>query len=156
MLADGDKAVHAALLIRGWTDDVVVLSDDIDAAGVTVDDRAVAGVQCRDGRLSAVVFDDGARLERNGLLVATTLRQRGDLAQQLGVFSHDGGPVVTDPVDVDKLGRTTVAGVSAAGDLCTQTPQVAAAIAAGSVAATAIVESLLAHDVGLPFPPRSD
>ncbi len=164
VLADGDKAVHAALLIRGWTDDVVVLSHQIDpdgrallaAAGVSIDERTVAGVQAVDGRLAAVLFDDGSQLERTGLLVSTTLRRRGDLARQLGVLCHDSGPVVTDPVDVDKLGRTTVPGVSAAGDLCSQTPQVAAAIAAGSVAATAIVESLLAHDVGLPFPPRSE
>lgn len=167
VLASGDKALHAALLIRGWTDDLVVLSDGpsgmdppaldlLAAAGVAVDERSVAAVEAADGRLAGVRFDDGSRLERSGLLVATTLRRRGDLADQLGVVSHDSGPVVTDPVDVDKLGRTTVPGVFAAGDLCSQTPQVAAAIAAGSVAATAIVESLLAQDVGLPFPPRSD
>ena len=50
VLADGDRAVHSALLLRGWTDDVVVLTNgpgDLDgrrpcrlaAAGIAVDER---------------------------------------------------------------------------------------------------------------------
>lgn len=167
VLARGDKALHAALLVRGWTADLVVLTDGPDgigpddvrtlaAAGISVDERPVAAVQARDGRLAAVLFDDGSRLPRSALVVATTLQRRCRLAEQLGAACHSDGPVVTDPIDVDKLGRTTVPGLFAAGDACTQTPQVANAIATGSAAATAIVESLLAQDFGLPFPPRSD
>lgn len=167
VLADGEKALHAGLLARAWTQDLVLLSngpagiDDggrrlLHKAGIPVDERRVAAVESRDGRLAGVRFADGALLPRAGLLVATVLHRRGDLAEQLGVMSHDGGPVVVDPVNVDNLGRTTVPGVFAAGDLCTQTPQVATAIATGSVAATAVVQSLLAEDVALPFAPRHD
>lgn len=167
VLARGDKAVHAALLVRGWTDDLVVLTDGPDgigpddlqtlsAAGIAVDERRVAAVAADHGGLTAVVFDDGSRMARGGLVIATTLERSCRLAERLGAACHSSGPVVTNPIDVDKLGRTTVPGLFAAGDVCTQTPQVASAIAAGSVAATAIVESLLAEDFGLPFPPRSD
>ncbi len=167
VLARGDKALHSALLVRGWTADLVVLTDGPDgidaeaaaalaAAGIAVDEREVAAVQARDGRLAAVVFADGTSMARSGLVVTTTLERRSRLAEQLGAACHSGGPVVTDPIDVDKLGRTTVPGLFAAGDVCTQTPQVANAIATGSVAATAMVESLLAEDFGLPFPPRSE
>lgn len=167
VLARGDKAVHAALLVRGWTDDLVVLTDgpgglgpsevrQLSAAGIAVDERAVAGVEAQDGKLAAVAFDDGTRMARGGLVIATTLKRSSRLAEQLGAACHDSGPVVTDPIDVDKLGRTTIPGLFAAGDVCTQTPQVAGAIAAGSAAATAIVQSLLSEDFGLPFPPRSD
>ncbi|AKK28428.1 NAD(P)/FAD-dependent oxidoreductase [Mycobacterium sp. EPa45] len=166
VLANGEKALHATLLIRNWTDDVVLLTDgrvDIDAdglalldrAGVPIDARRVEEVAAENGRLSAVVFTDGSRLERSGLMVATTLHQRTKLADQLGAMSHEHGPVVTDPIDIDGLGRTTVAGLFAAGDVCTQAPQVATAIATGSVAATAVVQSLLTDDTGLPFPPRN-
>ena len=46
-------------------------------------------------------------------------------------------------VEVDALHRTSVPGVFAAGDVCAQMPQVAAAIAAGSAAATSVVASLM-------------
>lgn len=169
VLADGDKALHSTLLARAWTDDLILLTDGkpglddegrrlLADAGIRIEERRVAAVEAQDGRLSAVVFADGSRLPRRALLVATTLQRRGDLAEQLGVLAHESGPVVVDPIDVDKLGRTTVAGVFAAGDLCTQAPQVATAIASGAVAGTAVVQSLLADDPplgwGLPFPPR--
>ena len=78
------------------------------------------------------MFSDGSLLPRRGLLVATTLHQRTGLAAQLGVRFVAPGPVSAEAVEVDALSRTLVPGVFAAGDVCTQMPQVAAAIAAGS------------------------
>ena len=163
VFAQGGKAVHAALLLRGWSDDIVLLTDGpaglddddrlrLATAGVRIDERPVAELAARDGELAAIVFADGSRLERRGLLVATTLHQRSRLAEQLGAGSGDSTPVAVDPVDVDQLWRTTAPGVFAAGDVSAQMPQVAAAIAAGSLAATAVMQSLLAEDVGLPVP----
>ncbi|MCW2688585.1 MAG: pyridine nucleotide-disulfide oxidoreductase [Mycobacterium sp.] len=164
VLARGERGVHMALLLRGWTDDVVLLTDgpaDLDAvdrgrlsqAAVPVEERRVAELAAEDGELTAIVFTDGSRLQRRGLLVATTLHQRSRLAEQLGVPSELPGPIAVDSVVVDPLCRTTIPGVFAAGDLSAPFPQVAAAIAAGSLAATAVVQSLLADDYGLPYPP---
>jgi thioredoxin reductase len=61
-------------------------------------------------------------------------------------------PVAEAPVEVDGLCRTSTPGVFAAGDLVAQMPQVAAAVAAGSLAATAVVQSLSSDDYGLPVP----
>ena len=163
VLAQGEKAVHAALLLRGWSDDIVLLTDGpaglddddrlrLATAGVRIDERPVAELAARNGELAAIVFADGSRLERRGLLVATTLHQRSRLAEQLGAGSGESTPVAVDPVDVDQLWRTTAPGVFAAGDVSAQMPQVAAAIAAGSLAATAVVRSLLADDFELPVP----
>ena len=63
------------------------------------------------------------------------------------------GPAVVDAVKVDPMQRTSVPGVFAAGDVCAQMPQVASAIAAGSAAAAAIVQSLLHDQFGLPVMP---
>ncbi|MBV8929379.1 MAG: NAD(P)/FAD-dependent oxidoreductase [Mycobacteriaceae bacterium] len=164
-LASGEKGLHAALLLRGWTDDVVLLTDgppnlgadDLDrlaTAKVTIDERRVIEVLARDGELDAVVFADGTRLARDGLLVPAPLRQRSDLAEQLGAVCTDPGPVAVNSLAVDALGRTTMPTVFAAGDACTQMPQVAGAIAAGSQAATMLVQSLLGEEFGLPFPPK--
>lgn len=154
VLARGDRAVHSTLLLRGWSDDVVLLTDGPDgldddqrarlaAADVVIDRRPVVELASRDGELEAVVFGDGSRLPRSGLLVATTMHQRSPLAEQLGARLAEPTPVAQNPVEVDALYRTTAPGVFAAGDVSAQMPQVAAAIAAGSMAAAAVVQSLL-------------
>jgi thioredoxin reductase len=168
VLARGEKAIHSALLLRGWTDDLVLLTDgtaDLDdedrrrltAAGVKMDERSVAELVGRDGELEAVRFTDGGRLECRGLLAATTLHQRSPLAEKLGAEPGEVTPFGEAPVKVDGLCRTTAPGVFAAGDLSTQLPpQVASAIAAGSLAAVSLVQSLLADECGLPVPDWSD
>ena len=155
VLANGERAVHMALMLRGWTDDVVILTNGPAgfAADLPTDERQIAEFVSEAGELVAVEFADGDRLARRGVLVAATLRQRSDLAAQLGVAMAPPGPVAEDAVAVDAFHRTSVPGVFAAGDLSASMPQVAAAISAGSLSAAAVVQSLLADDVGLPVPP---
>ncbi|MBN9636335.1 MAG: NAD(P)/FAD-dependent oxidoreductase [Actinobacteria bacterium] len=164
VLADGDRAVHMALLLRAWTDDIVVLTngptsldDDqnraLADAGVRVDERKIVEFASHNDELAAVVFADGDELKREGVLMASALRQRTDLVAQLGVRTAEPGPVVVDAVVVDQINRTSVPGIFAAGDACAQMPQVAAAIASGSAAAAAIVQSLVHDQFGLPVMP---
>jgi thioredoxin reductase len=164
VLANGKRAVQSSLLLRGWSDDVVLLTGgpaELDgdarsrlaAARVAVDERPVAELASSNGELEAIVFTDGTRLARSGLLVATTLHQRSQLVEQLGVGFGEPTPAAASPIAIDALCRTTVPGVFAAGDNASaQMPQVASAIATGSLAATSIVQSLLAEDAGLPIP----
>ncbi|MCK0173438.1 MULTISPECIES: NAD(P)/FAD-dependent oxidoreductase [Mycobacteriaceae] len=158
-MASGGRAVHAALMLRGWSDDIVLLTDSltedefalVSAAGIAVDTRAVAEVRGVPNGVE-IVFSDGAVLARGGLMAAPVMRQRSALAERLGVRLNSGNPMAEDAVWVDEFGRTSVAGVFAAGDVTVQMPQVAAAIAAGAKAAAATVQSLLADDYGLPVP----
>ena len=161
-LAAGEEAVHATLMLRGWTDDVVALTDGhtqlsadderlLRAAGVTIDDRRIAELIGENGQLTAIAFADGTRLERDGLLVEAPLQQRSPLAEQLGAACTPG-PLGAS-VDVDAIHRTESGGVFAAGDICAEQPYVAGAIASGSQAAMIIVQSLLAEEFGLPYPP---
>ena len=163
VLATGDEAVHAALMLRGWSDDVVALSDgrtdlspaDVNAlrsADVTIDDRRIVELIGHDGELTEIAFADGTRMQRDGLLVEAPLRQRTPLAEQLGAACTPG-PLAADAIGVDEIHRTDAGGVFAAGDACTQQPHLAGAVAAGSQAAMIIVQSLLADEFGLPYPP---
>jgi thioredoxin reductase len=147
--------VHRALLLQGWSRDVVLLTDGpaelddaersvLSSAGITVDERPVAGVTAHDGRLSAVVFADGTELPRDGLLVFSPLRQRTGLAEELGAALDERGAV-----DVDGFGRTTVPGLYAAGDVSTLLPQVAAAVAEGSRVAAVLNGDALAEHHGI-------
>jgi thioredoxin reductase len=161
VLGRGDAGLHRALLLRGWSEDVVLLTDgpgELDeraratlaAAGVAVDERRVARLLdcgahggCAD-HLHAVVFADGAELRRDGLLVTAPLRPRSDLPAQLGAEVAEAGTV---PVDAN--GQTSVPGLFAAGDLTARIQQVVGAAAAGATAAVGIHQSLLAEDHGL-------
>ncbi|MDQ2635621.1 MAG: NAD(P)/FAD-dependent oxidoreductase [Actinomycetota bacterium] len=165
-LAAGEEAVHSALMLRGWSDDVVLLTDGaaelddharrlLSAANVTVDERRVVELLGDDGQLTAVAFADGDRLPRDGLLVEAPLRQRSPLAAQLGAACADG-PLAPDTVAVDSLHRTSTPSVFAAGDLCAEQPYVAGAIAAGSQTAMIVAQSLLADEFQLPYPPDGD
>ncbi|OBH00172.1 pyridine nucleotide-disulfide oxidoreductase [Mycobacterium sp. E136] len=157
VLARGERAVHSSLLLRLWSDDVILLTDgpaDLDdaqrerlaAAGVMIDERPVAELDSAAGDLTAIVFADGDRLPRKGLLVATTLHQRSPLAEQLGAAAAEPTPLAPNPVQVDALYRTSAQRVFAAGDVVAQMPQVATAVASGSAAAAAVVQSLMEED----------
>src|ERR671915_1897227 len=163
VLGGGPGGLHRSLLLRGWSDDVVLLSDGpaeleagdrerLSATGVEVDERPVARLIARDGGLAAVEFADGSTLERDGLLVPVTVAQRSALAAQLGAEPAEPGPVAVDPLVVDAMFRTTAEGVSAAGDVSAQLQQVAGAISAGSLAAVGVVQGLMAEDHGLATP----
>ena len=162
-MAAGEEAMHSALMLRGWSEDVVLLTDgrtDLSAdekkvltsAGIVIEDRRVVELVAEDGALAAIAFADGSRLARDGLLVEAPLRQRSQLAEQLGAACTPG-PLATDMISIDEIHRTESGGVFAAGDVCSEQPYVAGAIAAGSKAAMIIVQSLLAEEFGLPYPP---
>ena len=116
------------------------------AAGVTIDERPVAGLRGPDSTLTAVAFADGGERPCRGLLVPVTLHQRSALAEELGAAPTGPGPIAVDAVEVDAMFHTSVPGLSAAGDVSTQAvPSVANAVAAGSSAAAMIVQGLMAE-----------
>jgi len=154
VLDRGETGVARALLLRAWSDDVTLLAggpaelSDADAArlaaaGVAVDERPVTGLRGPEPALEAVVFADGSERPCGGLLAPVTLHQRSALAEQLGAAAAAPGHVAADAVEVDPGFRTTAPGVHAAGDVSTQMPSVASAVAAGSVAAAMIVHDLM-------------
>ena len=146
----GQGAAHRGLLARQWSDDVVVLADDVTeedrealaGAGIPIDDRPVSALEGEGDRLTAVRFADGATLERDGVLVFAPVRPRSDLATQLGCETMDT-PNATGVLVIEERGRTTVPGVFAAGDVAATMQQVALAIAAGSEAAASVHQSLV-------------
>ncbi len=150
VLDRGATGVQRALLLRGWSDDVTLLAggpaeldaadaDRLAAAGVVVDERPVTGLRGPDDTLTSVVFADGSERSCGGLLVPVKLHQRSALAEQLGAAAAEPGHVAANALEVDAQFLTNVPGLSAAGDVISQMPSVASAVAAGSVAAAMIV-----------------
>ena len=100
-----------------------------------------------------MVFKAGEPLSRDALFIKSVLRQRSDLAHTLGCAM-----LSDNCVEVDEFGRTSVPGVSAAGDMARRTTvpvplaAVVAAAASGTIAATVIDQDLIGEDFGVPGP----
>jgi thioredoxin reductase len=116
----------------------------LEAAGARVSDSPVREVGDAASGGVSVVTGDGST-EVAGVFVASgTLRQRAPFAEQLGLRMLPSGAV-----EIDDFGRTSVPGVSAAGDLAHRAAlpgpmaSVIAAAAAGQLAAVGMVQSLM-------------
>ena len=152
--SDPAMAVHRALLLRNWSDDVTLLTNGatlpaadvavLEALGVPIESRRVVALHGPGEELTDVELADGTRLPCDAILVAVTLHGRDDLAAQLGVPVAPPSPLGAEALAADPMGATAVPGVFAAGDVVAGMPSVANAIAAGSAAAANVVRSLLA------------
>jgi thioredoxin reductase len=161
VLDRGASGVHRSLLLRTWSDDVTLFTNgpaeldeqgaaSLAAAGVTVDERPVAGLRGPGSDLEALVFADGSEQRCDGLLVPVVLHQRSDLPGQLGAELAEPGMLAADAIVVDPMLRPTVPGLYAAGDLDGEMPAVAKAIASGSLAAASIVRDQVEERMAVP------
>lgn len=151
-----------AAMVAPIASEVVVLADggrvdDENAAqlatsGATVRTEPVAGFG-PDPLGARVSFASGQDLAVGGVMLGTTFEQSAPFADDLGLTLLPSGCV-----EVDAMGRTSLPGVYAAGDLAHTAAvpmplsSVLVSAAAGQVAATACVADLLALDFGVPVP----
>jgi thioredoxin reductase len=137
-----------ATFLRGWTRDVVALSNNafsvppdarsgLAESDVRVDERQIARLIADDNQLSAIEFADGTRLERDALFVHPRQRQV-DLVGELGVALDDKGFVQIDATTQE----TSRPGIYAAGDLTTGAQGALLAAAAGTRAAAMLNHAL--------------
>ena len=150
----GPGAVRSALLLAGWSNDVVLCTDGAPDPGGAL--LASAGVQVRtgpitrlvgnDGRLTRIEFSHGPAEPREALFVNTRRDQPNGLAVALGCELTEAGTIV-----IDADGRTNVAGVYAAGDTATaHSRSVANAIGTGSRVAYAVALDRIASELDRP------
>jgi thioredoxin reductase len=141
---NGPEAARTALVVSGWSSDVVLCTDGpsrlngeraaLEHGGVRVREELITELTGRDGRLQRIRFAGGADERREALFVRTHRDQPNGLASALGCGLNEGGTIATD---VD--GRTDVPGVYAAGDAATEhSRSVANAIGSGSRVAYAV------------------
>jgi thioredoxin reductase len=134
----GPEAARSALVLSGWSRDVVLLTDGpaklngeraaLAQAGVRVREERVRELVGGEGWLDRIEFESGPPEHRDAMFVRTYRGQPNDLAEELGCELSAAGTIV-----VDGDGRTGVPGVYAAGDTVTeQFRSVANAIGSGS------------------------
>src|SRR3954463_11137455 len=152
VLAAGERGEHLAIVLRQWSDDVVLLSNGphdlaadqlarVEAIGINVVQTAVVELDGRDGRLRHVHLGDGQTLDRDALFFYVGWRLRNDVARPLGGALRADGSIA-----VDANQATTVDRVYAAGNCSEPRALVPAAAGSGTTAAVAINARLSFED----------
>lgn len=130
------ETLEFALLLRGWSREVVALTDGRFAvppeardrfarAGVSIEERRITRLAAGDGQLRAVEFAEGGRLPLD-LIFARHPQRQVPLVQSLALALDAAGYVTVDPTHHE----TSRPGIYAGGDLIA--PKQAAIIAAAS------------------------
>jgi thioredoxin reductase len=123
-LAPTVEALEFALLLRGWSKDVVVLTDAqyavspetqtrLAESGVNLEQRRITQLAAKDGRLERVHFESGAPL-RLEVLFARPPQRQTSVVQSLELALDSAGFV-----RVDEQRCTSIPGIYAGGDLVT-------------------------------------
>jgi thioredoxin reductase len=140
----GPEAARSALVVSGWSRDVLLLTDGparlngersaLERAGVRVREEPIRQLVGGDGWLQRIEFASGPPEHRDALFVRTHRGQPNDIAEALDCELTAGGTIVTDAA-----GRTGVPGIYAAGDAATESMRsVANALGSGSRVAQAV------------------
>jgi thioredoxin reductase len=153
VLGTNPGAVLHAQLVRQWSDDVIYFAHthdpsptdraELDARGIRVVRGAVSRLVVEDDRLTGVELADGQVIPRSAVFIRPVNTPHPDgLLASLGCDLDEAGFVI-----VDTIGKTSVDGVWAAGNVVDPRAQVITAAGAGSAAAIAINSDLVRDDV---------
>ena len=152
ILNRGEAAFHHAKLLRVLTADLVICSDGpselttgqqawLTKYGIRLIETAVERVEGHDTQVERIVFTDGSTLARTAIFTRLNVAQHSDFAAQLGYEMAPNGLV-----KVDAQGRTTIAGIYAAGDMTYGARQLIYAASQGAATAIGINNDLIAED----------
>lgn len=145
----GACSLREALLLRGYTDDLTLLTlgrpsqfspEDrrgLDEAGVRVIDEPVRRLGLADGAIEAWHMESGDKHSFDAIYSALGRDIRSELAQALGAEADAEGALI-----VDDHQRTNVPGLYAAGDTVKGLAQVSVATGQAAIAATDINNQL--------------
>jgi thioredoxin reductase len=145
-------SVRYAQIVRQWTDDLVYFTppgsltpaerSELVARAVGIVEGTIEQLVIDDDQLVGVQLDDGCVVPRDALFVPPRFAPHHQLLVGAGCDVDADGWVTTDTA-----GRTSVAGVWAAGNVVDPRAQVITAAGAGSAAAIAINADLVEDDV---------
>jgi thioredoxin reductase len=153
VVGKGGKAVELAQELRQWSRDILVCTQGADnlspqhlrwlaAAGAAHVARSIRRIRSNAGCIEALEFESGIEERCEAMFLSAPLRPRYPLVDMLGCKLRDDGEI-----DIDARGRTSVAGVYAAGDAVTTVHQVLLAAASGVCAAMGMNDDALQEDV---------
>jgi thioredoxin reductase len=149
----GDEALHQVMLLRNLTANLTLCigegwqltppqREKLARHGIQIVEQPIAALESDEGQLTAIQFADGTRSNFNAMFVRPKTSHRTTFAHDLGCQVNEN-----DVVQVDLRGRTSVAGIYAAGDLSSPIRSVAVAVAQGAAAGYGINADLVGEDL---------
>jgi thioredoxin reductase len=150
LIGESADLADRALLLRQWSDDVIVFTNASDAVtaaeeaslaarGIRVERRGIADVVGQDGHMRAVLLAYGESIAREAGFVRPGWSVALDWLAELPLAVDDDGLLA-----VDGMGRTSVPGIYAAGDSTPPGPeQLIVAAGEGARVAAAINRDLV-------------
>ncbi|MGF9695951.1 NAD(P)/FAD-dependent oxidoreductase [Paenibacillus sp. MABNR03] len=151
IIVGGDKAVHMAKVISGWTNRFTILTNGTDGLTdeqreelklhhVPVLDSPIRSIESEEGMVRQILLEDGNNVECTGIFFAPKLVIGSDLAKNLGCEVTESGTVV-----VNEFAKTSLPGVFSAGDAASEMYQAITAASLGALAAVSINSELNAE-----------
>lgn len=148
----GPGGEDLAVLLRTWSADIVYLANGMPmtttdetklrSIGIPIIRGPVTGLVSTGGILQRIWLTNNAYIDRRALFIKTALRQRSDIAVQLGLQEHGSDVIRHGP-----RGDTAVPGVYVAGDASQEHFFAITAAAAGANVGVAVNEDLHRDDV---------
>jgi thioredoxin reductase len=151
--AQGELGYHFAIMIRHWSQDLVVCSDGdakfsneqrehLKQLNLQLIETPLERLETSDGELKEIILRDGSKLQREHIFMRPPHQQRSPLAAHLGCTMSDDGLYVK----VDAKGETSVSGIYAAGDMTGPMHAVSQAVASGTLAGAMLNHALVFED----------
>lgn len=149
LIGGGMIANHMLPILKGLTDDLVLFTNaeelegqqQIETNGIKIYKDKIIGLNSENGTLKSVELANGQSVERKYIFLKTPQSLSTNLATKIGCSVNEMGFYI-----VDEMGKTTVNGIFAAGDIVTMRQSVLAACAGGQMAGAAINYELLNED----------
>ncbi|WP_019637749.1 NAD(P)/FAD-dependent oxidoreductase [Paenibacillus fonticola] len=144
VISRGAALMHFAPLLSGWTNQFVVCTngpdelseaerEDLRNHHIPLFDTPIRAIVSSKGMVNHVALEDGTEIPCTGIFFKSELVPGTDLPQTLGCRISDTGEIA-----VDEVGKSSVPGVYAAGDVSSLMHQSIAAAASGARAAAVI------------------
>ncbi|MBK8026661.1 MAG: NAD(P)/FAD-dependent oxidoreductase, partial [Chloroflexi bacterium] len=147
-----NTALHQVMLLRNLTDHLTLCAAEgwtltgeqrkkVVRHGIRMIEQPIVSFEHEGAQIQAIHFADSTTMTVDALFVRPKTTHRTSFAQDLGCTIDE-----RNVIQVDILGRTTVEGVYAAGDIASPMRSVAVAVARGAAAAYGINADLVEQD----------
>lgn len=148
IMLNGDKAFHISQLVGNLTDKITILSNGkadfsndqismLKKHHVTIINKKIDSLIHDNGHLKQVQFEDNSRMNFDVLYTSVPFTQHTTIPMELGCELSESGYI-----QIDQHYRTTIPGVYACGDNCSNMRSVAHAVFSGAMAGSSCNKEL--------------
>ena len=148
VLGAGEYALHEAEALKNFTPFVTLYTDGaplypeirraLETASVEISETPVESFVAKEVSgekiLGSIHFTDGTQDEIDGMFIALDRPSSADFARKLGLLTDENGNIKTDSEMA-----SSVPGIYAAGDCCSNFKQIAVAVGQACIAAKSII-----------------